>query len=107
VADGLDRQIESGLGDIEDALAHGVLLVDLDGLIEQLCVQVLDLFQGHVELFHQRHDLVACDVATFLTGLENVLDVHQGARVVLDLDCGRGRGRDLVHLRLPWLVAGG
>jgi len=59
----------------------GLLLVDLDGLVEELRVEVLDLFHGHVVLFHERHDLVAGDVAALLANLQEVLDVHDGANV--------------------------
>ena len=75
VGDRLDGQIEGGLGGLEDALADGALLVDLDGLIEELRVQVLDLLHGHVVLFDQRHDLVARDVAALLAGQQEILDV--------------------------------
>ena len=81
VGDGLDGEVESGLGGLEDALADRALLVDLDGLIEELRVEVLDLLHGHVVLFDQRHDLVAGDVAALLADLQEVLDVHDGTNV--------------------------
>ena len=64
----------------------GALLVDLDGLIEELRVEILDLFHGHVVLFHQRHDLFARDVTPLLTELQKILNVHDGANVLLDVN---------------------
>ena len=90
---GLYGQIESGLDGIEDTLGDGVLLVDLDRLIEELRVQVFDLLQGHVVLFHERHDLFAGDEAPLLAYPHKVLNVRQGAHVLLHIDCG--------HLTLP------
>ncbi len=92
----LDRQIESGLDVVEATLGDRALLVDLDGLIEELRVQVFDLFHGHVVLFHQRHDLFAGDVAPLLAELQEFLDVRDGANVLLEINYG--------HLTFPWRV---
>ena len=81
VSDRLDREVESRLGGLQDALADWALLVYLYGLVEELRVQILYLFHSHVELFYQRHDLVAGDVAALLAYLEEVLHVHYGADV--------------------------
>ncbi len=79
--DRLDRQVERGLGGLQDALRDRALLVDLDGLVEELRIQILDLFHGHVVFLDQGHDLVAGDVAALLAELQKVLDVHYGADV--------------------------
>ena len=78
---------------VEDTLGDRALLVDLDGLIEELRVEVFDLFHGHVVLFHQRHDLFAGDVAPLLTELQKILNVRDGANVLLEVNYG--------HLALP------
>ncbi len=80
MGDGLYGEIESRLGRLEGSVGDGALLVDLDGLIEELGVEVFDLLHGHVELFDQRHDLVTGDVPT-LARLEEVLNVHDLADV--------------------------
>ncbi len=81
MGDRLDGEVERGLGGLQNALGDRALLVDLDGLIEELGVQILDLFHGHVVLFDQGHDLVAGDVPAFLAELQEILDVHYGPDV--------------------------
>ena len=76
VGHGLDGEVERRLGGLQDTLRDRALLVDLDRLVEELGVQVLDLFHGHVEFLDQRHDFVAGDVPALLTDLEEILDVH-------------------------------
>ena len=70
MGDGLDREIQRGLRGLESTLGDRALLVDLDGLVEKLRVEILDLFHGHIVFFDQGHDLVTGDVTTLLADME-------------------------------------
>jgi hypothetical protein len=56
-------------------VGYRALLIDLDGLIEELRVEVLDFLHGQVVLFDPRHDLFARDVTTVLTGQQKFLKI--------------------------------